>query len=126
MTYNVFSGTLKPYSINQPGVHKSKKETRPQERTITSSAAHPDNDLVREMSGDQILRVAAVSTQRHHQLEVSLVGVRLSSFTHVVQRGLAEVQATDNHLRYVLCTQANPSTSRQSATVLGRIAVLCK
>lgn len=65
------------------------------------------------MGGDGISLVAAMGLQRHHEVKVALVGVRLPLLAHVVARGLGEVEAPDRDLVGVLALQVNSIRTRR-------------
>lgn len=59
------------------------------------------------MRGDDVGVVPAVGLQRHHQVEIALVGVWLALLSHVVARGLGEVEAPYRDLAHVILLEVH-------------------
>lgn len=55
--------------------------------------------------------VAAVGVKSHHQVEVSLVRIRLAFLAHVIGSSLAEVKSTHGDLGHLLPVQIHPGTT---------------
>lgn len=59
------------------------------------------------MGGYGVPLVVTVGLERHHEVEVSLVGVRFALLAHVVARRLREVEAADRYLVGVFILQVD-------------------
>lgn len=64
------------------------------------------------MRGDDVGVVPAMGLQRHNQVEIALVRIRLALLPHVVARGLGEVEAPHRDLAHVVLLEVHAIRTR--------------